>query len=165
MMGRSIALPALLLADLSFPADARLVTDSAGRRVEIPERITRVFAAGPPASVVLYVLAPEKMIGWVPGAAREREALPSAGASSAAMRSAPGLRLWGAAGSIRRRREGRAAVGLRKQLRTVSGLTASGRRKSFRRSPAAAPGRFPGIPVDRPGRAFRRQMTLKAFTR
>lgn len=47
------------------PAAARTVTDSAGRTVEIPDRITRVFAAGPPASVLLYVVAPQKMIGWV----------------------------------------------------------------------------------------------------
>lgn len=72
MNGRLPALLALLLAVLSFPVDARIVTDSAGRSVEIPDRITRVFAAGPPASVLLYVLAPEKMIGWV-RAPRESE--------------------------------------------------------------------------------------------
>jgi iron complex transport system substrate-binding protein len=33
--------------------------------VEIPRRVTRVLAAGPPASILLYTLAPEKMIGWV----------------------------------------------------------------------------------------------------
>ena len=43
----------------------RTVTDAAGRRVEIPARISRVLAAGPPASILLYTLAPEKMIGWV----------------------------------------------------------------------------------------------------
>jgi iron complex transport system substrate-binding protein len=47
------------------PAFARNVTDSAGRTVEVPDKISRVFAAGPPASVLLYVLAPEDMIGWV----------------------------------------------------------------------------------------------------
>ena len=30
----------------------------------MPDRIERVFAAGPPASILLYVLAPERMIGW-----------------------------------------------------------------------------------------------------
>jgi iron complex transport system substrate-binding protein len=43
----------------------RTVTDSAGRRVEIPARISRVLTAGPPASILLCTLAPEKMIGWV----------------------------------------------------------------------------------------------------
>jgi hypothetical protein len=31
----------------------------------VPDRIERVMAAGPPASVLLYMLAPEKVIGWV----------------------------------------------------------------------------------------------------
>lgn len=54
------------------PAVARVVTDSAGRQVTIPDTVTRVFAAGPPASVLLYSLAPETMIGWV-RAPREAE--------------------------------------------------------------------------------------------
>jgi iron complex transport system substrate-binding protein len=41
------------------------VVDSAGREVVVPERISRALAAGPPASTLLYTLAPEKMIGWV----------------------------------------------------------------------------------------------------
>jgi iron complex transport system substrate-binding protein len=52
----------LLIADAI--AQARTVTDSAGRSVDIPDHIERVFAAGPPASILLYVLAPEKMTGW-----------------------------------------------------------------------------------------------------
>src|ERR1700754_1814034 len=47
------------------PVLARTVTDSAGRQVDVPDTISRVFAAGPPASTLLYVLAPQKMIGWV----------------------------------------------------------------------------------------------------
>ncbi len=53
---------ALLL--VSGAAAAREVVDSAGRAVEIPDRVERVFAAGPPASILLYILAPEKMTGW-----------------------------------------------------------------------------------------------------
>jgi iron complex transport system substrate-binding protein len=45
-------------------AEARSIVDSAGRRVEIPDRVERVFAAGGPASIVLYTLAPERMLGW-----------------------------------------------------------------------------------------------------
>lgn len=46
-------------------ADGRTVTDDAGRKVEIlPSTIERVFAAGPPAGVLVYVLAPEKLLGW-----------------------------------------------------------------------------------------------------
>jgi iron complex transport system substrate-binding protein len=58
---------ATLLALLTFPfhaALAREVVDSAGRKVQVPDRIERVMAAGPPASVLVYVLAPQKLIGW-----------------------------------------------------------------------------------------------------
>ncbi|GMG83132.1 iron ABC transporter substrate-binding protein [Paralimibaculum aggregatum] len=65
-------LACLLLVALAWPASARMVTDSAGRRVEVPETIGRVFAAGPPAAVFLYVLAPETMLGW-PRALRPEE--------------------------------------------------------------------------------------------
>jgi iron complex transport system substrate-binding protein len=60
---------ALLLGYARHPTEAqeatRIVTDSAGRRVEVPRTIARVLAAGSPASILLYTLAPEKMIGWV----------------------------------------------------------------------------------------------------
>jgi iron complex transport system substrate-binding protein len=42
---------------------SRPITDSAGRRVEIPRQISRVLAAGPPASILIYTLTPEKRIG------------------------------------------------------------------------------------------------------
>ena len=47
MVGRMLLVTAMLLAGL--PAAARSVTDSAGRTVEVPDSVTRVFAAGPPA--------------------------------------------------------------------------------------------------------------------
>ncbi|CAO4136153.1 iron ABC transporter substrate-binding protein [Methylorubrum extorquens] len=53
--------PALLWSCL---AAARPFTDAAGRRVEVPDRVLRVLAAGPPAAVLLSTLAPDKMIGW-----------------------------------------------------------------------------------------------------
>lgn len=52
---------------------ARGVTDSGGRVIDVPDRVERVFAAGPPASILLYVLAPEKMTGW-PNPLRPAEA-------------------------------------------------------------------------------------------
>src|SRR5262245_8201049 len=42
----------------------RLVVDSSGRRVEVPVRIGRAMAAGRPASELVTILAPEKLIGW-----------------------------------------------------------------------------------------------------
>jgi iron complex transport system substrate-binding protein len=55
---------AAVLALAQGAAAERMVTDSAGRQVAVPDRIERVFAAGPPASILLYVLAPDRMIGW-----------------------------------------------------------------------------------------------------
>ncbi len=46
-------------------AQGRTITDSAGRKVVLPERIDRVFVAGPPASVLVYTLAPDAMVGWI----------------------------------------------------------------------------------------------------
>jgi iron complex transport system substrate-binding protein len=42
----------------------------------VPARVERVFPAGPPASVMLYTLAPELLLGWTrPNGAEEREFL------------------------------------------------------------------------------------------
>lgn len=55
---------AVLLLVATASASARLVKDSAGREVEVPERIQRVYAAGPPASILIYVVAPDRLTGW-----------------------------------------------------------------------------------------------------
>ena len=47
-------------------AQGRTIVDSVGRRVTVPDRVARVMAAGPPASILIYALAPEAMVGWVP---------------------------------------------------------------------------------------------------
>ncbi len=60
----AVACCALLLLTMAAPASARTVTDSAGRQVEIPAKVNRVFAAGPPAAILMYILAPDKMTGW-----------------------------------------------------------------------------------------------------
>jgi iron complex transport system substrate-binding protein len=52
--------PSLALAQRA----ARTITDSAGRSVSLPEKVARIMAAGPPASVAVYCLAPEAMVGW-----------------------------------------------------------------------------------------------------
>ena len=54
----------LLIVAAAEAADTRPITDSAGRRVDVPRRVERVYAAGGPASVFLYTLAPERMLGW-----------------------------------------------------------------------------------------------------
>lgn len=54
--------PAALLAPRVTHAAA--VTDDAGRSIEIPGKVHRVFAAGLPAAILLYTLAPERLLGW-----------------------------------------------------------------------------------------------------
>jgi iron complex transport system substrate-binding protein len=63
-----------LLAPAAF-ADGIEVTDSAGRHVTIPATIQRVMPAGPPAALLLYALAPEKLIGWPSPLSPETQAL------------------------------------------------------------------------------------------
>jgi iron complex transport system substrate-binding protein len=55
-----------LSAALIAPPAARAasVTDAAGRAITIPDKIERIFAAGPPASILLYTLAPDLLLGW-----------------------------------------------------------------------------------------------------
>lgn len=56
---------ALVLALLATGgAGARELKDGAGRSIALPASVAHVFAAGPPAAVILYSLAPEKMLGW-----------------------------------------------------------------------------------------------------
>ena len=43
---------------------SRQIVDGAGRKVAIPARVERVYAAGPPASVLAFAVAPDKLIGW-----------------------------------------------------------------------------------------------------
>src|SRR5262245_8213111 len=82
-INRRIFLGALSAAALApRGARAQSVTDSAGRVVPVPKRVTRVFPAGPPAAITLYTIAPDLLLGW-PRANRadEREFLdPEVGA-------------------------------------------------------------------------------------
>jgi iron complex transport system substrate-binding protein len=57
---------ALFMAFAALPQSlaAREVVDSAGRKVDIPDHIARVMAAGPPASALMTMLAPQMLIGW-----------------------------------------------------------------------------------------------------
>ena len=62
-----IAVAAALLgwgAAAAVPAQAREFTDSAGRTVELPADVERVYPSGHPASILLYTLAPDTLLGW-----------------------------------------------------------------------------------------------------
>jgi iron complex transport system substrate-binding protein len=54
----------LILLALPLLAHAAEFTDATGRQVHLPDRITRVLPAGPPAAVLLTALAPDLMVGW-----------------------------------------------------------------------------------------------------
>jgi iron complex transport system substrate-binding protein len=51
---------------LAAPRGARAAgeTDRVGRMFAPPAKVERVFAAGPPAAILLYTFAPELLIGW-----------------------------------------------------------------------------------------------------
>lgn len=58
--GASLALfPALVRGQ-----DRRQITDAAGRKVLLPARVERIYAAGPPAGMLVFAVAPDKLIGW-----------------------------------------------------------------------------------------------------
>lgn len=62
---RSLLATAAACAAVGPAASApREVVDDAGRRVRLPERISRVFPAGPPAAITLFALAPDTLLGW-----------------------------------------------------------------------------------------------------
>jgi iron complex transport system substrate-binding protein len=55
-----------LSATLLTPGLARATTvaDASGRAIVVPDKVEHIFAAGPPASVLLYTLAPDLLLGW-----------------------------------------------------------------------------------------------------
>lgn len=42
----------------------RIVTDGAGRKVTLPAKVSRIYAAGPPAGVLAFAIAPDRLMGW-----------------------------------------------------------------------------------------------------
>jgi ABC-type Fe3+-hydroxamate transport system substrate-binding protein len=59
---RAVRVFAVALAALAGSALAsREFTDDAGREVQLPDRVERVYAAGPLASVLVLAIAPDKV--------------------------------------------------------------------------------------------------------
>ena len=56
-----------LLAVVALSSQAREITDMAGRKVTLPDTITKVYAAQPYTNVLLYMVAPEMILGLQPG--------------------------------------------------------------------------------------------------
>jgi iron complex transport system substrate-binding protein len=64
----------LFVALLAPPGRAADFVDSAERYVAFPDRISRVMAADQSAAVLVFVLAPEKLVGWSRPLSREQRA-------------------------------------------------------------------------------------------
>ncbi len=73
----SVASVAILLVLLFVlpAATAGLFIDSAGRRVVLPDHIERIMPAGPASAVFVYVVVPDKLIGWSEPLTRAQRAL------------------------------------------------------------------------------------------
>lgn len=65
---------ALCLAIGPAAAQQRTVRDASGRRIAVPVQVNRVFAAGAPAAITLYTLAPERLLGWTGPLSEEEKA-------------------------------------------------------------------------------------------
>jgi iron complex transport system substrate-binding protein len=52
-------------------AQFRVITDMAGRKVKIPVNISKVLSTSPPPTTFIYMLAPEKLGGWVGGPSKD----------------------------------------------------------------------------------------------
>ncbi len=48
-----------------LPSFAASITDATGRSISAPDGVQRVYPAGPPATVEIYTLAPDLLIGWI----------------------------------------------------------------------------------------------------
>jgi iron complex transport system substrate-binding protein len=59
----AVLLPTLAVLISTGPARSADFTDSAGRRVVLPDQISRIMPAEPNAEVLVFVLAPEKLTG------------------------------------------------------------------------------------------------------
>jgi len=42
----------------------KAIVDATGREIAPPAKIERVYAAGPPASMLVFAIAPDKLLGW-----------------------------------------------------------------------------------------------------
>jgi iron complex transport system substrate-binding protein len=51
------------------------VVDAAGRSVDVPDQVTRVLPAGPPAAILLAAVAPDLMLGWTSPVSNDARAL------------------------------------------------------------------------------------------
>ena len=95
-----LAAAALVLA--AAPAVASVFADAAGRRVTLPETIRRVLPAERNAEVLVYALAPDKLVGLVRPAETGRT--PEAAVRPPVLRYRPGATVSSVAAAARNSR-------------------------------------------------------------
>ncbi len=61
---RSFAFGASAAIAMPHVARAQTITDSAGRSIPVPAKVSRIFPAGPPAAITHYTLQPRTLLGW-----------------------------------------------------------------------------------------------------
>ncbi|MDF2118839.1 ABC transporter substrate-binding protein [Roseiarcaceae bacterium H3SJ34-1] len=71
---RSMLLGTGALVAAPYVGRAATINDGAGRTVTIPAKAERLFAAGPPAALDIYTLAPETLLGWTRGNTEQERA-------------------------------------------------------------------------------------------
>ncbi|MDH7794743.1 MULTISPECIES: hypothetical protein [unclassified Beijerinckia] len=77
MRYRSLALTFVAALVVATNLHAAEFTDSAGRKVNLPDKVGRLLPAGPPADVLLYALAPDLLVGLVePWNDSQKQAVP-----------------------------------------------------------------------------------------
>jgi iron complex transport system substrate-binding protein len=70
---RRLCLSCLLAVAALSSAWGREITDMAGRKVSIPDQVTKVYPSDPYTTVLLYVVAPDLQLGLQPGCLPLRE--------------------------------------------------------------------------------------------
>jgi iron complex transport system substrate-binding protein len=61
---RRSLLASTLVVPFAAYAQSRTITDDAGRSVALPAKPMRVYAAGPPASQLIFAISPDRLLGW-----------------------------------------------------------------------------------------------------
>src|SRR5215469_6478836 len=62
----------LLLMLAARPGQTAAFVDAAERYVAVPDRVGRIMTVNPAADVLVFVLAPEKLLGWSAALSREQ---------------------------------------------------------------------------------------------
>jgi iron complex transport system substrate-binding protein len=74
MLSRHLGLALLVAAALfSLPGRAAEFTDSAERRLQLPDEVRRVMGADPASDVLVFALTPDKLVGWSQALSRAQQ--------------------------------------------------------------------------------------------